>query len=119
MVPVIQNNNIFEIIIDFCVQDSVFLCVCYGLLFPPNRGITLDIRTLRQLYEEGILLSATAMAVSSDEELWELEFEKRSGGVEKITKARSDEPKIYKRINGALADARSIGFSKIQIDFGE
>ena len=79
----------------------------------------MDIKTLRQLYDEGLLLSATAIAVSSDEELWELIFEKGNGGVEKITKARSSEPKIYKRINGAIADAKSIGFSRMQIDFGQ
>ena len=70
------------------------------------------------MYDEGLLLSVTAIAVSEEDEQWELEFDKSNGGKERITKARSDETKIYRRINGAIADARSVGFNKILIDFG-
>lgn len=78
----------------------------------------MDINTLRQLYKADLLLSATAIAVSEGEQLWELEFEKISRGVrEKMTKARSNKTKRYKSINGAVSDARSVGFSKVIINF--
>lgn len=77
-----------------------------------------DINTLIQLYKADLLLSATAIAVSKKKQSWELEFEKIScDSREKMTKARSHETKRYKSINAAVSDARSVGFSKVIIDF--
>jgi hypothetical protein len=46
---------------------------------------------------------------------WLLVFDKANGGQERITKARSEIDKVYKRINGALADAEEIGFQEVKI----
>jgi hypothetical protein len=49
---------------------------------------------------------------------WILVFDKSNGGQEQITKARDHKTKIYKRLNGAIQDARDIGFKKVTIEFG-
>ncbi len=46
-----------------------------------------------------------------------LVFNKANGGEEQITKARDNETKVYKRLNGALQDAQDIGFKEVTIRF--
>ncbi|WP_293648031.1 plasmid replication protein RepB [Thiolapillus sp.] len=75
----------------------------------------MEIRLLRQLFQEGILLSATIVPAPMEPDRWLLVFDKSSGGQERITKARSDIDKVYKRINGAIADAEEIGFQEVKI----
>ncbi len=75
----------------------------------------MEIRLLRQLFQEGMLLSATIVPAPMEPDRWLLVFDKPSGGQERITKARSDIDKVYKRINGAIADAEEIGFQEVKI----
>ena len=75
----------------------------------------MEIRLLRQLFQEGMLLSATIVPAPMESDKWLLVFEKASGGQERISKARSDIDKVYKRINGAIADAEDIGFQEVKI----
>ncbi len=79
----------------------------------------MEIRVLKQLFHEGLLRSATVVPAPMEHDRWMLVFEKTNGGLEYITKARSDVEKIYKRINGALIDAREIGFQRVSVDFGD
>ena len=75
----------------------------------------MEIRLLKQLFQEGMLLSATIVPAPMEPDRWYLVFDKVSGGQERITKARSDIDKVYKRINGAIADAEEIGFQEVKI----
>lgn len=74
---------------------------------------------LKQLFQEGLLRSATVVPSPVEHDRWLLVFEKANGGQERITKARSDVEKVYKRINGALIDAQEIGFQRVSVDFGD
>lgn len=75
----------------------------------------MEIRLLRQLFQEGMLLSATIVPAPMESDRWLLVFDKVSGGQERISKARSNVDKVYKRINGAIADAEDIGFQEVKI----
>lgn len=75
----------------------------------------MEIRVLRQLFQGGMLLSATIVPVSTEPNRWLMLFEKANGGQERITKARSNIDKVYKRINGAITDAKEIGFQEVKI----
>lgn len=75
----------------------------------------MEIRLLRQLFQEGMLLSATIVPAPMESDKWLLVFEKANGGQERISKARSNIDKVYKRINGAIADAEDIGFQEVKI----
>ena len=70
---------------------------------------------LKQLFGEGMLLSATIMPAPMQQGRWLMVFDKPSGEQEKITKARSDIDKVYKRIYGAIADAEQIGFQEVKV----
>ena len=75
----------------------------------------MEIRLLKQLFAEGVLLSATIVPAPMESDRWLLVFDKVSGGQERISKARSDTDKIYKRINGAIIDAEDIGFKEVKV----
>ncbi len=95
----------------------VFYC---GILYVSAAlEVGVEIRVLRELFREGMLLSATIVPVPLEQDRWLLKFEKSSGGVEFITRARTHEEKIYKRVNGALVDARDIGFQRVTIEFND
>ena len=79
------------------------------------RWLLLEIRLLKQLFAEGVLLSATIVPAPMESDRWLLVFDKVSGGQERISKARSDTDKIYKRINGAIIDAEDIGFKEVKV----
>ena len=78
-------------------------------------GMVVEIRLLTQLFREGMLLSATIMPAPMQQDRWLMVFDKPSGEQERITKARSDIDKVYKRIHGALADAELIGFQEVKV----
>lgn len=75
----------------------------------------MEIRLLRQLFKEGMLLSATIAPAPMQPDSWLMVFDKPSGEQECITKARTSIDKYYKRINGAIADAELIGFQDVRI----
>ena len=69
------------------------------------------------MFKEGVLLSATVVPAPMEQDRWLLVFDKVSGGQERISKARSDTDKLYKRINGAIIDAEDIGFKEVKVQF--
>lgn len=77
----------------------------------------MEIKVLKELFREGLLKYAKIVPAPMESDRWLLVFEKVSGGYERITKARSDDQKVYKRINGAIADAQEIGFRKVSLEF--
>ena len=77
----------------------------------------MEIRLLRKLFQEGLLLSAKVHPAPMESDRWIMVFDKASGGQEQITRARDGETKIYKRLNGALQDAQDIGFKEVTIRF--
>lgn len=77
----------------------------------------LEIRILRELYHEGLLKKASVVPAPMEQDRWLLVFERLNGAQENITRARTDQEKVYKRINGALVDAREIGFKSVTVEF--
>lgn len=77
----------------------------------------MEIKLLRKLFQEGLLLTARVLPAPMETDRWILVFDKASGAQEQITKARDNETKIYKRINGALIDAQEIGFKRVSVEF--
>ncbi len=79
----------------------------------------MEMRMLRQLFQEGLLLSASVVPAPTEHDRWVLVFEKANGDRERITKARTNIDKVYKRINGALIDAHKIGFKRVSVEFND
>jgi hypothetical protein len=77
----------------------------------------MEIKLLRRLFQEGLLLTAKVYPAPMEDERWIMAFDKSNGGEEQITKARDDKTKIYRRLNGALQDAKDIGFKEVTIRF--
>lgn len=77
----------------------------------------MEIKLLRKLFQEGLLLTANVLPAPMEPGRYILVFAKSNGGEEQITKARDNETKIYKRLNGALQDAQDIGFKEVTIRF--
>lgn len=69
------------------------------------------------MYREGVLKKASVVPSPAEQNRWLLVFERLSGDQEKITRARTNQEKVYKRINGALIDAREIGFKSVTVEF--
>tara|TARA_B110000211_G_C13873962_1_gene462117 strand:+ start:165 stop:491 length:327 start_codon:yes stop_codon:yes gene_type:complete len=107
-----------DFLVVFYVHNSVFLCLlaCVRTIF---LGGCVEIRMLRQLFQEGLLLSASVVPAPMEHDRWLLVFEKANGNQERITKARSNIEKVYKRINGALVDAQEIGFKRVSVEFND
>ena len=82
-----------------------------------NIIIVVEIKILRKLFEEGLLLGANVLPAPMESDRYILVFPKASGGFEQATRARDDEAKIYKQTDGAVNDARRIGFKKVTIEF--
>ena len=101
------------------VFENMIVFYCGILYVSAALEVNVEIRVLRELFREGMLLSATIVPVPLEQDRWMLMFEKSSGGVEYITRARSKDEKVYKRINGALVDARDIGFQRVTIEFSD
>ncbi len=77
----------------------------------------MEIKFLRKLFQEGLLVTAKVYPAPMESDCWILVFDKSNGGQEQITKARDNKTKIYKRLHGAIEDARDIGFKKVTIEF--
>ncbi|WP_184465173.1 plasmid replication protein RepB [Zhongshania antarctica] len=79
----------------------------------------MEIRMLRQMFQEGLLRTATIIPAPMERDRWMLVFQKANGNQERITKARTENDKVYKRLNGALSDAQDIGFRSVTVEFNE
>lgn len=78
----------------------------------------MEIKLLRKLFREGLLLNAKVLPAPMQADRWMLVFDKGSGGQEEVSKTRNpDETKFYKRVIGAIEDAKGIGFKEVTIRF--
>ena len=77
----------------------------------------MEIRLLKTLFEEGLLMSARVVPVPMESDKWILVLGKASGEQEQVSRARDRSDKIYKRINGAILDAKTIGFKEVMVTF--
>ncbi len=98
----------------------ISVCLCHYFAQLINTiidGGLVEIKFLRKLFEEGLLMTAKVVPAPMESDKWILVFIKASGGLEQITKARDRKDKIYKRINGAILDAKTIGFKEVVVTF--
>lgn len=77
----------------------------------------MEIRLLKKLFEEGLLLAATALPAPMNPGHYLLVFSKSTGGEECVTRTRDHAIKTYKRLSGALIDAQEIGFKEVKVIF--
>ena len=77
----------------------------------------MELSLLRRLFAEGVLKNAIIVPVPLEADRWNLILKKNNGDSEIISRARTDEPKKYKRVNGAIIDAKEIGFDRVEIVF--
>lgn len=76
----------------------------------------MNISMLSKLFHEGVLRSAKVVqAPLLPTGHWMLIINKASGEQVVMTKARSQEEKIFKSINAALSDAETIGFNEVSV----
>lgn len=72
---------------------------------------------LRQMFESGALTSVTVAPAPMSDGEWILIFKDISGRERRVTKSRTDIEKTYKRLNGAVLEARSIGFKTMTLEY--
>lgn len=75
----------------------------------------MNIKLLQEMFHAGVLRSATVVPSPMEPGRWQLFFERVSGGMVGVTKARSTDDRIYRRLDGALNDAKHIGFNEIKV----
>ncbi|AKH70891.1 hypothetical protein IMCC21906_03254 (plasmid) [Spongiibacter sp. IMCC21906] len=63
---------------------------------------------LKQMFQEGLLRTATIVPAPMESDRWLLIFEKANGNQERITRVRTEDDKIYRRLHGALEDAKKL-----------
>lgn len=95
----------------------MYFCRYYLLISNIIDEARVEIKLLRKLFQEGLLLAANVQPAPMESGRYILVFSKANGGEEQITKARGNEVKVYKRLNGALQDAQDIGFKEVSIRF--
>lgn len=76
----------------------------------------MEFRTLRSLFDSGMLDSAVVAPAPLKENQYHLFFIKQGGGNVWMTKARKAEPKTYKSLDSASHDAVKVGFRKITVE---
>lgn len=79
----------------------------------------MEIRMLKQMFQEGLLRTATIVPAPMESDRWLLIFEKANGNQERITRVRTEDDKIYRRLHGALEDAKKIGFRSVTVEFND
>ncbi|MGP9680212.1 plasmid replication protein RepB [Halomonas sp. AOP27-A1-41] len=75
----------------------------------------MEIKLLRQLFEEGVLLSASVAPAPMSEGKWVMTCNKANGATEHVTRVRDNHVKHYRSLVGAIADAKHIGFQEIKL----
>jgi len=77
----------------------------------------MDIKRASQQFALRRWRSATVLCMSDD--AYALVFDGVDGQRQILTLARSEEPKVFRSADGALADARRIGFKEVKVFFGD
>ena len=70
---------------------------------------------LKRMFQEGLLRTATIVPAPMEVDRWLLVFEKSNGNQERLTLVRTEDDKVYRRLHGALEDAKKIGFRRVAI----
>lgn len=70
----------------------------------------------QELFKAGVLTEARVVPAPMNKGFI-LEFFRKDGTNESLTKTKTKDVKIFKRKDGALADAEAIGFKKVTILF--
>lgn len=75
----------------------------------------MEIKLLRRLFEEGVLLSASVAPAPMSEGRWVMTCSKANGAIEQVTRVRDGQVKHYRSLVGAIADAKYIGFQEVKL----
>jgi len=75
-----------------------------------------EFRTLRSLFDGGMLACAVVAPVPLKDNEYNLFFIKSDGGNVWMTYARTAKPKTYKTLDSASHDAGRVGFRKITVE---
>lgn len=75
----------------------------------------MEIKLLRRLFDEGVLLSASVAPAPMADGQWVMSCSKANGAVEHVTKVRDGQIKHYKSLVGVIADAKYIGFQEVKL----
>lgn len=76
----------------------------------------MDIKAVTEQFAARRWKTATVLCMSDD--AFALVFDDVDGQRQILTLARSEEPKVFRSADGALADARRIGFREVKVFFG-
>lgn len=79
--------------------------------------MSVEIKLLKKLFEQGALAKVEIMPAPMQQDCFVMVFFTINGDQEQITRARDKTTKIYKRINGAVTDAKNIGFKEVILRF--
>lgn len=72
----------------------------------------MEIKILKQLFAEGVIISAEIIPVGDNNKGWIMVIQKASGGAVTVFKSSQKIKKVYKSVQGALSDAKEIGFKE-------
>lgn len=75
----------------------------------------MEIKMLRRLFEEGVLLSASVAPAPMSDGHWVMTCNKANGATEQVTRVRDGQVKNYRSLVGAIADAKYIGFQEVKL----
>ena len=81
----------------------------------------MQLRELKDYQSNGIIKAITLQPYGEDKtvEAWTINCELNNGDMKKITKARSQQTKVYKTIYGALSDVKASGAKEARVVLDE
>lgn len=77
----------------------------------------MEIRLLKKLFIEGALISAKILPAPMESQKYLLVVTTQNGTQEPVTTTNNKKTKIYRRTDGAISDAITIGFKEVSIRF--
>ena len=77
----------------------------------------MEIKVLRQLYDNGALSAAIVAPAPMEPDKWMIIIKTFAGSHESLTTANSKQDKCFKRLPAALEDVRRIGFKEATVNF--
>lgn len=77
--------------------------------------MNVDLAACKQLFAYGALRGAVVTPYPMTEGAWNILIERQDRILEPLNGFRKTEPKIYKSLNAALADAARIGFKEVRV----
>ncbi len=77
--------------------------------------MNVDLAACKQLFAYGALRGAVVAPYPMTEGAWNILIERQDRILEPLNGFRKTEPKVYKSLNAALADAARIGFREVRV----